>query len=267
MVRRVFALSALSLVMLTATAPAGLIFNRKPKQDNSAEPAHDPVWVLRNDADEHHRWNAVENLSRVDLKQFPQAGPALAEALLKDSSPLVRSAAADALGRLRPMSSPIGMALEQAEDSDQSTAVRNAARRSLAAYVHAGYHPSATGAPQLAPAGPSPSAKPSIYRPASRPVLPPVQTNEPPVAKSIPTFVIPPPSQMSGSLVSPPPPSLPAPQLDSELERMLKPKSSAIEMSPEPVKPPTVPAPNADKPKDSKPAGKSEAGPILNGPG
>src|SRR5579871_4533057 len=141
MVRRVAVFSALSLVIFNTTASAGLIFNRHPKQpDNSQQQmSQDPVSVLRNDTDERHRLSAVQSLSHTDLKQSPQAGVALIDALLKDPSPNVRAASADALSKVRPMAVQIGMALEQAAGSDTAPAVRSAADRSLAAYVHAGY--------------------------------------------------------------------------------------------------------------------------------
>jgi HEAT repeat protein len=267
MVRRVFILSAISFVAMTATAPAGLIFNRHPKQNNSSDEAQDPISVLRHDTDERHRLSAVQNLSHSDLKQSPQAGIALIETLTKDPSPAVRTAAADVLGRLHPMAMQIGMALEQAASDDSSSTVRNAAQKSLAAYVHSGYHLSADGAPPLAPAGPPPSKQqPPIFNSTSRPMLPPNPSNEP-LAKPIPTVLIPPLSR-SIDLPVPPPSNLvpsPPPPLEHELVLpAVPPKMSAIEMSPEPVKPPATTTPSTDKPKDTKPADK---GPILNGPG
>jgi len=271
MVRRVFVLSAMSLIILTAAAPAGLIFNRRPKQqDNSQDKApQDPISVLRNDTDEHHRLSAIQNLSHSDLKQSPQAGIALIDALLKDPSPAVRSAAAEVLGRLRPMAVQIGMALEQAESADSSATVRNAAGKSLAAYVHAGYQPSADGAPPLATPAPPPSGqKPSAFKPASRPAQPRNQTAEPPLAKPVPTFVIPAPSL---NIEAPAPTPLlvpmPPPPTQEQLLPAAPPKAPTIEMSPEPTKSPAASAPSTDKPKDAKPASKTENGPILNGPG
>ncbi len=281
MVRRIFVLGTIALFILSTTASAGLIFNRRPKQqDNSKEQAQDPISVLRHDTDEHHRLSAVQNLSHADLKQNPQAAFALIDVLLKDTSPNVRTAAADVLGKLHPMAVHIGMALEQASSSDSSSAVRNAAGASLAAYVHAGYHLSAEGAPPLAPPAPPPMApaspstskqhQASNFKPVSRPKLPP-QTDEPPMAKSVPTFVITPLNGVAEPTIPSVPMLVPAPPPPADRELMLPTpppaKGPTIEMSPEPAKPPVTPAPNTDKPKESKPAGKSENGPILNGPG
>ncbi len=283
MVRRIVVLSTISLVILSSTASAGLIFNRRGKQqDNAKDQPQDPISVLRHDTDEHHRLSAVQSLGRTDLKQNPQAAFVLIDVLLKDASPNVRAAAADVLGKLHPMAVQIGMALEQASSSDSSPSVRNVASASLAAYVHAGYQLSAEGAPPLAPSGAPPTAPAGSsasksrqspnYKPVSRPKLP-SQTDEPPTAKPVPTFVVPPLSGGAEPVVPNAPMLVPTPPPASDHDLLIPTppaKVPTIEMSPEPAKPPVVPAPNTDKPKDSKdskPAGKSENGPILNGPG
>jgi hypothetical protein len=257
-----FLLVAVLAIASTATSSAGIIFNRHPKEENSSGGrTFELIRTLRHDLDERHRKAAVDGLSKSDSKETPQIAPALVDSMLNDPSPAVRAEAAEALGRIRPMAPQVGMALEKALNTDSSSTVKSAARNSLSAYVHAGYHPVGNSASQLTNSNSS-SQQPFIFKPA-RQSQPLPQTNEPPLANTTPNLVIPTPRQPTGPMPRQQPPSIPVvPPTNPNFDL---PKPSAVELIPQP--PQTTAPQSAPKPKETKPAGKSEEGPILNPPG
>src|SRR5438132_3881761 len=130
---RLYILVPLAIACLTLPTQAGILFNRKPKA-NPADQVGDMIRILRTDTDEHRRTTAAEELGKLDAKTYPAIQPALIEALMKDPSSNVRHESAQALGKVRPLSSQAAYALEQAVNNDMSTRVRMTARTSLWQY-------------------------------------------------------------------------------------------------------------------------------------
>jgi HEAT repeats len=203
MVWRVMLLVPVALCT-TVPAQAGVIFNRSSKHPFKqpatvapTDPVGDLIHALRTEADERRRAAIANELSRFDLKQAPQAGGALIEALQSDPSPLVRNEVAEALGRMRPLTQQVGQALEQAFSSDPASRVRLTARASLVPFIQAGYKPAnrsefaGTEMPRVAPAAPprpapaAPLGSPLMTRNARQ--LPARETVEPPLAGVSPT--------------------------------------------------------------------------------
>jgi hypothetical protein len=134
-------LPALLLTLLPGQpACAGVFFGKKVKQ-SPAERVPELIKTLKTDGDEHKRCSAAEELRQYDPMQFPEIVPALIDALLNDKKPAVRSESAQSLGKLRPVTSAAGAALEQSLAKDNSMRVRLQARSSLLQYRWAGYTP------------------------------------------------------------------------------------------------------------------------------
>src|SRR5262249_53911529 len=126
---------------------------------------------------------------------------------LKDPSDNVRIEAAQALGRIRPISAQTAYALEYALANDPSTRVRGAAKSALWQYHVAGYRGNPT-APQTAEPGPAPAPRPAAppARPPTlptRPVTTPVQST--PVTTTLPTRPATNPVQSTPTALIPPP--------------------------------------------------------------
>jgi hypothetical protein len=183
-------LVTLTTLALTAPTQAGL-FKRSSKPDPAV---HVPALIqtLKTDKDERARASAASDLHEYDGKAFPEILPALMEALASDPSPSVRAEAAESIGKIRPISTQAGYALEQARDNDRSTVVKFTARTALMKYrflgVIGGRPESAvmqTAEPPLA-AGLSTKTLPSptILRPTPSPVpvMPPSTTPAAPPA-------------------------------------------------------------------------------------
>jgi hypothetical protein len=179
-----------TLLMVSVAAFASLpaqgagLFGRRQNQPAAAKPNTDDktvqlIRLLRTDGDERRRTLAVENLARFDLKQHPQAGFALIEAMSRDSSAMVRRAAAESLGKMRPMTQQVAQALEQVSIADSASEVRASASQALQAFVEAGYKPMKRGeAPAATAAGKAPRPQPLPSR-----LLLPNETTEPPLAE------------------------------------------------------------------------------------
>jgi hypothetical protein len=155
------------------------------------------IATLKSDPDEKKRKAAADELGGADSRLNPEVGPALAAALQKDASPLVRAEAATSLGELGQVFPVAGQALEAAAVNDSSPLVRIAARRTLWEYHLNGYR-SPKGAdgtltqtiepPLASPAGPRPAVAffPAPPPPAAPPpVAPPTQAipQSPPTPK------------------------------------------------------------------------------------
>ena len=173
MVRRFYLLVMIASLLLADVAPAGILFNRKPKP--SPQRAQELLTALLSDASESKRAAAAEELGDYDAKTFPEIVPGLLQAL-RDSGADVRASAVQSLGKLRPVSQEVGQALEQAQASDSSMKVRLAARTTLWGYGTAGYRamkgsegPKLGEAPKptepAAVAKPMPAAAPTPIKP------------------------------------------------------------------------------------------------------
>jgi hypothetical protein len=176
-------LIVLPLIVWVALAPrpatAGFLFGKKTKP-TPAEYVPELIKTLKTDGDEHKRSSAAEELRQYDPAQFPDMVPALVDALMNDKKPGVRAEAAQSLGKLRPVNTAAGLALEQAQAKDGSMRVRLQARSSLLQYRWAGYPlkgkeesqpPAQSKEPPLAPEPPATVAAPTA---APAPRLTPV---------------------------------------------------------------------------------------------
>jgi len=129
------------LVALAIAAPsqAGL-FKKSAKPDPATQvPAL--IEILKTDKDERARTNAAGELDEYDAKAFPEILPALIEALTSDTSTHVRSKAAESIGKVRPITSAAGYALERAASEDKSLLVKFSAKAALTKYRVLGHMP------------------------------------------------------------------------------------------------------------------------------
>jgi hypothetical protein len=124
---------------IAAPSQAGL-FKKSAKPDPAT---HVPalIEILKTDKDERARASAAGELDEYDAKAFPEILPALMEALTGDASTSVRSKAAEAIGKVRPISSAAGYALERAASEDKSFSVRVSAKAALMKYRVLGHMP------------------------------------------------------------------------------------------------------------------------------
>lgn len=134
--KRLIALVLGTALVTTGPVAAGL-FGKKDKA-NPKERVPALILKLKTDPDENEREAAAKELRDYDNQAFPEIVPVLMEALQKDPKASVRSEAACSLGKIRPISQEVGLALEQAA-SDASMRVRLQVRSSLWAYHFAGY--------------------------------------------------------------------------------------------------------------------------------
>jgi hypothetical protein len=194
---RRFILVAVLGIGLASAASAGIIFNRhKP----SPQRCQELIGILQSDQDESKRASAAGELGEYDLKNNPEIVPVLLAAL-RDPSAGVRLHTVESLGKFRPVSSEIGIALEDTLAHDSSTRVRLQTRTILWQYHLAGYRSPKDGAVGGNP-GNGPSVNPGNV--GATPVTPPgpMRTNqEPPLADPdpVPTRVAPAPAPPPGS--------------------------------------------------------------------
>jgi hypothetical protein len=175
---------AVVLALCGVTAEAGIFFNRKPKP-NPAERVPQLITALRTEQDERKRSAAAEELRNFDAVANPDIIAVLVESALRDPQPSVRIAAIQSLGKLRPVNSRAGWALEQAV-ADPVMRVQIQARGTLVQYRMAGYRSGTsepppqryprTDEPPLAPplenetrAVPRLPAQPSNVKPVAQP--------------------------------------------------------------------------------------------------
>jgi hypothetical protein len=174
------------LAGITARAPAGIIFGKKPKPPPDKR-VPELVAILKTDGDESKRSEAAEELRQYDAGQFKEILPTLIEALMTDRKASVRVEAAQSLGKIRPptkeVARDVGVALEHARDNDASMRVRMQARSSLLNQHWFGARtvpgdlkqdkpPPSTKEPPLAPAVP-PATSQSLRPPPPTPTPPP----------------------------------------------------------------------------------------------
>jgi hypothetical protein len=126
-------------------------FGTKKSKLPPAQRVSELIAALKSDKDGHKRMEAAEELRQFDTKEFPEIIPALAEALHNDPAVSVRIESAVSLGRVRPISTQAGQALEKAAGADSNLRVRLQAKTSLTLYQLSGYHsPKAADAAALA---------------------------------------------------------------------------------------------------------------------
>jgi HEAT repeat protein len=181
MKRRV-ALVLLLAPALAAPASAGIFFNKKADKPDPAQRVPDLIKALQTDGDEDKRMAAAAELRDYDVGQFPDIVPALIDALLNDKKAGVRAEAAQSLGKIRPVSDQVGMALEQSLSKDASPRVRLQDRSALLQYRWNGWK-------EPAKKDEGPTARPKEP--------PPVQTKEPPLAPPPAPNIPPPPGKLN----------------------------------------------------------------------
>jgi hypothetical protein len=175
-------LLVLSVVLGFAAQSQAGIFKKTPKPDPSV---HVPTLIekLRTNKDEKARVESASELRDYDGKEFPEILTALTEALNTDTSSSVRAEAAESIGKIRPISSKAGHALEQAIAHDKSTMVRLSARMSLAQYRFLGYFSGVSKSddavaqssePPLAAAGTKGTASSLLLKPTPPPITEPL---------------------------------------------------------------------------------------------
>ena len=232
MKRRV-ALVLLLTPVLTSPAFAGIFFNntKKPDKPNPADRVPELIKIVQTDGDEDKRVSAVAELREYDTAQFPDMTQALIDALLNDKKPAVRAEAAVSLGKIRPLSDPVGLALEQSLAKDSSMRVRLQARSVLLQYRWSGWKeppPKKDETPTARPKDP-----------------PPNQSKEPPLAPTLPS----PPRTTPAPAPISPPPAAPAP--------VTRPTYQPRPVGPAQLLPVGPPVPGSP----------SDDGPVLNPPG
>src|SRR5262249_27228830 len=125
---------------LAAPGSAGIIFGKKGGKPTPAERVPELLGIAKTDGDENKPAAAVQELRQYDAAQSPDMTPILIDVLQNDKKPGVRAEAAQTLGKLRPVSQQVGIALEQSLAHDPSMRVRLQARSALLSYHWAGYH-------------------------------------------------------------------------------------------------------------------------------
>lgn len=123
-------------------------FTRKPKVDPVVRvPAL--ITILKTDKEERNRTSAAEELASFDPKIFSDIYPTLIQILRNDPATGTRVAAANSLGKLRPISGDVGYALDQAASNDSAIRVRLAANSALLSYKLLGYTPGRNNDPKF----------------------------------------------------------------------------------------------------------------------
>lgn len=180
----------------------GLFKRRQTKADVPLSRAKQLVETLRTDPDEDKRKAAATELKGLDPRNNPEVIPGLIASLQKDPSPAVRIKAVEALGELKPIAEPAGLAMEAVKTTDPDPKVRKAVGDALWQYHLNGYKTPESGTPLSMM-----NDKPGTVRPAAKPgesfqpirntvgkVIAPLLTPEPPLAPPKPKFPVTPPA-------------------------------------------------------------------------
>jgi len=208
-VMRRHALATLSVAILASHATAGpsdfprlrSLFGLKKKDDQAPSKTKQLLETLKADTDEKKRKSAAEDLADVDPRANPDVMAGLIASLRQDPAVAVRTAAAETIGKLKPVSAQAGVALEEAVQSDPADGVRKAAQAALFQYHLNGYKAAPAGTvqsvepplakvrtkspPVVAAKTPLPAVKPPAPAPVTvgRGSAIPAETAEPPLAK------------------------------------------------------------------------------------
>jgi hypothetical protein len=178
-----FRLYFILIIVPAAALPAqGGLFSKKPRPasppaSNTETRVPDLLFAVKMDPDEGKRTAAIAELRQYDSGTFPDIIPILVDVMQNDTKPAVRREAAHALGRLRPLSQPAGLALQQAAAKDPSLRVRIQAWSSFKLYQFSGFssrpkEPATAKAPARPGSGePAPADAPNgtIVDPKSQP--------------------------------------------------------------------------------------------------
>lgn len=130
-------LAASVLAPLRADGPGR--FPRRLKTDPTR--VRQLVTIVTSDPDEGRRKAAVQALAEVDPRVHVEVMPGLIAALRRDPEVAVRVEAAEVIGRLPVVFPLAGLALEAAAGTDPSPLVRSAAQDALWHYHLRGYRP------------------------------------------------------------------------------------------------------------------------------
>ena len=234
--------------------------------------------VLRTDPDEKKRKAAAEELRETDAKQVNDVLPILVASLKQDPSAAVRATVAETLGKIKPVTPAIGVALETSGQNDPSEAVRKAAQTAVWTYQANGYRPahSAGTAAQTAEppiAKPRTSMIPSPTRQIVAPATPAVKASPLGVPSGInrgPQFgetVEPPLASAKVLKVDPPQPAIPTPPLPKDEPKIIPPQTSLPAPIPLPAGPPRMPMPAKPQPAPSGAPGTILVPPPSSNPG
>jgi hypothetical protein len=207
-------------------APAGLFSKRA--RPNPAQRVPELIGIVKTEQDDRKRAAAAEELRQFDAQAFPEAIPVLIDVLRSDPATGVRLEALHTLARFRPVSQPVGEALENAAANDKSWRVRFQARTTLVSYHWGGYRTAkktdapappvlngpTTTEPPLA-VTPAPSTAPRVIASTPSPMPPrvtntaqplPMGTGEPPLLPTAPSASqTPAPAAAPGPVLAPPP--------------------------------------------------------------
>jgi hypothetical protein len=209
------------LVVPTFALPARAGLFSKRAKANPAQRVPELLTIVKTEQDDRKRAAAVDELRQYDVKAFPEIIPVLIDVLRGDGATSVRMEALHTLGRFRPVSQPVGEALEQAAANDKSWRLRLQARTTLVSYRWSGYR-TAKAADAPAPRAmnspttdepplaliPAPGAAPRVAAPSPPPRAPaapsPMPARVTSVAQPLPMGTAEPPL-----LTTPPPPQTP----------------------------------------------------------
>jgi hypothetical protein len=219
------------LPLVAGPGSAGIIFGKKKKPVVPAERVPELFVIVKTNGDESKRAAAAQELRQYDPTQFPNIVPILIDVLQNDKKPSVRAEAAQSLGKLRPISQQVGMALEQARANDSSMRVRLQAKSSLMQYHWGGYRNS-----------------------GKKDEVGPKQTKEPPLAdEKMPPVISTTNGSSSPSHLPPsnPPAPFPLPTRPTSKEPPLAPVSRPVPVRPQ--TPPNTPPANEGGPDLSPP--------------
>lgn len=217
------------------------LFKRKqqPQKAEATTKVKQLIATLHNDMDEKKRRAAAEELRGFDPRNAPEVIPALIGSLQRDPSPTVRIEVVDSLGKLKPVSTQAGIAMETALQSDPDAKVREAVKAALWQYHLNGYRPptnspfaTQTSEPPLAP------KTTTGFRPITNTVGKSVnypQTAEPPLAK-------PKPKSAPTPTVAPPPKATDPPKTTLPLPMPTTPTIPPPSSGPPPPPPSTTPS-------------------------
>jgi hypothetical protein len=222
-----FRLLIVSLLALSFAPPTEAGIFRKTKKPDPATYVPEPITTLKTDKDERARSNAASELSDYDGKVFPDILPALIDALATDTSSSVRSEAAESIGKIRPITSKAGYALEQTVANDKSPSVRVSARMALLKYRVLGFIGVSKADMPVAQTKEPPLAKPMTpIPPMISPIIKPIpqttpSTTPPPIVPPLTNVQAKPMKSPEPSVILPPVPVVP--KLPTMEEEKLKP--------------------------------------------